>query len=335
MDVRREIWHLYDAEHLSERDIAKKLDVSPSTVHYWIVRQGERATTKRGRPRATTADKDASIVEASRLHPFWSAVDICRHVTPTCSVDTVRHRLKQHGMQCHTPARKPFLTPYHRQMRFAYAETYLAWPAETWHRVVFSDEKIFRSSSRGALRVYRPKGSDRFDEAYLVNASNPSGPNPRFTICVWMAFGGRGRVRQLHRIEQRTLNSEYYTTHVLPSIETHLADGVQRLVFQQDLSSIHTSRHTTRWLQEHNIRVMGDWPPKGPDMNPVENVWAELVRRVEIKQRDTGVRNPAQLWEDVLHVFHALPDAYFDALIESMVRRVRTVHARRGGWTKY
>ncbi|GFR27187.1 hypothetical protein TNCT_415821 [Trichonephila clavata] len=41
-------------------------------------------------------------------------------------------------------------------MRYVYAHSKLHWSVSEWHRVIFSDEKIFRSSSRGALRVYRP-----------------------------------------------------------------------------------------------------------------------------------------------------------------------------------
>ncbi|KAG8175207.1 hypothetical protein JTE90_022630 [Oedothorax gibbosus] len=334
MDLCQEILRLYEEKHLSERAIAKELDTSPSTVHYWIVRGGKRAKTKSGRPRKATDDK--TLYEASCRNPFLTAVDLCRDFAPTCSVDTVRNRLKQQGLKCYTPARKPFITEFHRQKRFAYALNYLHWSCEEWKRVVFSDEKVFRSSSRGALRVYRPKDSNRYDDAYVVNPN--TGTSARFTICVWMAFGGDGRIKQLHRIEQKTLNSDYYTTRVLPSIETLLAEDdspPKRLLFQQDLSSIHTSHKTTHWLQEHNIRVMQDWPPKGPDMNPVENVWAELVRRIELKRRETGVRNKDQLWEDVLQVFNNLPDSYFATLIQSMVRRVGTVYRKRGGWTKY
>ncbi|GFR25713.1 transposable element Tc1 transposase [Trichonephila clavata] len=280
MEFRHAIYRLYDEEHVSERKIAQMLGLSPSTVHYWITRRGESATTKSGRPRVTDAHTDQNLYEASRKDPFLSAVDLQKEWTPACSVDTVRNRLKQKGLKCRTPARKPFLTQFHRQMRYVYAHSKLHWSVSEWHRVVFSDEKIFRSSSRGALRVYRPvQGSDRFKEQYLVHSSNPIYGRPRFTLCVWRAFGGKGKIR-------------------------------------------------TPYIGLND-------PPKGPDMNPVENVWAELVRRLEIHWRQTGVRNRDQLWEDVLQVFHELPEEYFENLIRSMPRRVRTVSSKHGGWAKY
>ncbi|GFS53126.1 transposable element Tc1 transposase [Trichonephila clavipes] len=239
-----------------------------------------------------------------------------------------------------TRPRKPFLTQFHRQSRFVYAHSKLHWSVTEWHRVVFSDEKIFRSSSRGALRVYRPvHGSDRFEEQYLVHSSNPVEGHPRFTLFVWMGFGGNGKIRIIHRVEQNTMNSDYYIKHILSFIEAQLCEDNEEnpneLIFMQDLSSIHTSKQTRKWLQERNFNVMHDWPPKGPDMNPVENVWAEMVRRLEIYRRHTGVRNRDQLWEDILHVFHEIPDEYFENLVCSMPRRVRTVASKHGGWTKY
>ncbi|GBN13143.1 Transposable element Tc1 transposase [Araneus ventricosus] len=341
MDLRHVICYLYEEEHLSERAIARQLGLSPSTIHYWIIRQGEKATTKSGRPRATDASTDQALYEASVKDPFLTAMDMLRNMNPSCSVHTIRNRLKEKGLKCRTPARKPFLTQYHRQGRYTFAQSHLYWSVEKWHRVIFSDEKIFRSSSRGALRVYRPvQGNNRYDDRYLVHSSNPCDTSvSRFTICVWLAFGNEGKIRDLHRIEQRTLNSQYYTTRILSSIETRVCedeeDEVQNLVFMQDLSSIHTSHLSKRWLHEHNVPVMEDWPPKGPDMNPVENVWAELVRRIEIQRRHTGIENENQLWEDILQAFNELPNDYFENLINSMPNRVQTVAKKHGGWTKY
>lgn len=336
MEYRHEILRLSEEENLTERQIALRLHLSRSTVHYWLERRGHKSTTKSGRPRVTNTALDNSLYEASVENPFLSAVDLQRSLASHCSVDTVRNRLKEKGLKCRIPARKPFLSPLHRQLRHAFAVNRIEWQKQEWDRIVFSDEKIFRASSRGALRVYRPKrGSDRYDDQYLVPSTNPAGTG-RFTICVWLAFGGPdATIRTIHRIEQATLNADYYTTRILPSIEDVIHE--QGLVFMQDLSSIHTSRLATQWLQEHNWRVMVDWPPKGPDMNPVENIWAELVRRIEERRRENGVacRNRDQLWEDVRVAFEELEDGYFENLIASMPKRVATVSRKHGGWTKY
>ncbi|GBN16692.1 Transposable element Tc1 transposase [Araneus ventricosus] len=332
MEYRHEIFQLADQDHLTEREIAHRLDLSVSTVHYWVSRRGKRATTKSGRPRKTRPETDQVIYQASLQNPFLTAVDLRHEHAPECCIQTVRNRLQGKGLKCRVPARKPFLQPFHRQMRQSFALNHLHWSVDAWHRVVFSDEKIFRASSRGALRVYRPKrGSDRYDDQYIVPSSNIAGQ--RLTLCVWMAFGGQGALREIHRIEQRTLNAQYYTSRILPTIEHTLSE--EDLIFMQDLSSIHTSRLTDTWLNEHNINVMRDWPVKGPDMNPVENIWAELVRRIELRTRESGISNRNQLWENIQFAFDSLPQDYFNNLINSMPRRVGTVNRKHGGWTKY
>ncbi|GFV31329.1 transposable element Tcb2 transposase [Trichonephila clavipes] len=141
------------------------LDLSPSTVHYWITRRGESAMTKSGRPRVPDVNVDQNLYEDSRKDPFLSAVDLQKELTPS--------------------SRKPFLTQFHR--RFAYSHSELHWSVTEWHRVVFSDEKMIRSSSRGAMRVYSPvHGRDRFEEQYLVHSSNPVEGHPRFAHSVCM-----------------------------------------------------------------------------------------------------------------------------------------------------
>ena len=100
----------------------------------------------------------------------------------------------------------------------------------------------------------------------------------------------------------------------------------------QDLSPIHTSRAVTEWLQRNNVLTMDDWPPKGPDMNPVENIWAELVR---LSDQQPPPSNRSELWDNVQAAFNLLEDDYFQALLDSMPRRMETVVVKQGGWTKY
>ncbi|GFY55244.1 transposable element Tc1 transposase [Trichonephila inaurata madagascariensis] len=256
------------------------LGLSPSTVHYWITRRGESAMTKSGGPRVTDDNMDQNLYEASQKDPFLSAVDLQKELIPS--------------------SRKRFLTQFYHQLRFVYAHSKLHWSVPEWHRVVFSDEKIFRSSSRGALRVYRPvQGSDPFEEQYLVHSSNLVKGHSRFTLCVWMGLGGNSKIRIMHRMKQNTMHSGYYIEYILSFIGAQLSEDNEEnpneLIFMQDLSSFHTSRQTRKLLQGRNVNVMHDWPPKGPDMNPAENVWAQMVRRLEILRRHTGVWNRHQL----------------------------------------
>lgn len=321
MNARDQILRMYQEEGLSERKIARCLRLPPSSVHYWVQKEGQRS--KRGRPRITNEETDTSLYEQSVENPFKPAVDLRGDLA--CSVSTVRRRLKEKGLRCRIPARKPALKPVHTQKRFTFAFDHINWDRDQWHRVVFSDEKIFRAACRGPMRVYRPtRGSDRYDARYLVDSTNVHHTQ---TLQVWVAFSGNGAIRTIQRVVGN-MTAQHYTQNILPVIENDLAQ--QSLVFMQDLSPVHTSHLTRAWLQHRNLPWIEDWPPKGADLNPVENVWAEIVRRI------TRVSsNREELWEMVQSTFLQLEDDYFRKLVDSMPRRMEEVRDRNGGWTHY
>jgi len=65
--------------------------------------------------------------------------------------------------------------------------------------------------------------------------------------------------------------------------------------FQQDHTSIHDSRVVEEWLSVQADELI-DWPPRAPDMNPIENMWSEVKRTLQETWPGLPPRNSDELW---------------------------------------
>ncbi len=100
--------------------------------------------------------------------------------------------------------------------------------------------------------------------------------------------------------------------------------GNADFIFQQDLAPAHTAKGTKSWFNDHGVTVL-DWPANSPDLNPVENLWG-IVKR---KMRDTRPNNADDLKATVKATWAC------HRLIASMPRRIDAVIHSKGGPTKY
>ena len=84
------------------------------------------------------------------------------------------------------------------------------------------------------------------------------------------------------------------------------------------------------WFEENEIDVM-TWPAQSPDLNPIENLWDELGRRID----GYTSRNREELWENVKNEWYEITTDVTKKLVESMPRRLQAVIAAKGGHTSY
>ncbi len=106
--------------------------------------------------------------------------------------------------------------------------------------------------------------------------------------------------------------------------------GDADFIFQQDLAPAHTAKGTKSWFNDHGVTVL-DWPANSPDLNPIENLWG-IVKR---KMRDTRPNNADDLKATVKETWASIPPQQCHKLITSMPRRIEAVIKAKWAPTKY
>ncbi len=127
---------------------------------------------------------------------------------------------------------------------------------------------------------------------------------------------------------QRSHLPEILEHFMLPSADKLYGDA--DFIFQQDLAPAHTAKGTKSWFNDHGVTVL-DWPANSPDLNPIENLWG-IVKR---KMRDTRPNNADDLKATVKESWASIPPQQCHKLITSMPCRIEAVIKAKGAPTKY
>lgn len=148
----------------------------------------------------------------------------------------------------------------------------------------------------------------------------------------WMWSGGAG---DLVRIQGSFVKEKYIEIlegHFLPAIRAKIPHGPIRFV--QDRSPIHTAKVVRQWFANHPEITLLPWPPKGADLNPIENVWSDMVKLLN----GHSINTADKLFDEVLAIwehFREVRGDYFRTLVHSLPRRLAAVIQAEGKWTKY
>ena len=315
----------------SARKVAEEYELSYSSAKKLCKRLKEGDSGKRnpgsGRPRKTTVREDRFLIrEAVRVRDpsevCPSAADLSGSLKERTSTEisrrTVQRRLHERNFKKCPKTKKPYVSSVNRRKRVNFAKRYRAWTVDEWKKVVWSDESPFVLRCQNRSYVWcRPteKFSPRSLQGTLKHQKK---------IMVWGCFSWHG-VGAFHQIKGALTKEKYRpisTRQMRPSARRLHGEN---FIFQHDNDPKHTSHVVKNYLRNQSIEVLS-WPPQSPDLNPIENLWGEINRKL----RKRTFQSEEQLFDSLKQEWVNLSNDYLKKLVESMPNRCRKVIKSRG-----
>ena len=230
------------------------------------------------------------------------------------SYEAIRRTAKKIGYSKKTSIRGPAITEANEIKRVAWAHKHMnIW----WHKVIFSDECSIWLNG-GKVKVWT-KG-----ERPVLNI-----PRHRPKLHIWGAISARGAMPL--KVFRHNFNSQHYCNvinEVLIETANVLYPDGWRL--QEDNSSIHKSKVSESYKKSQNIRTI-DWPANSPDLNPIENLWAVLKQRVQVK----APKDIKELENIVKAEWETFDPQFLSKFVHSMKRRCQLVISKDGKKIQY
>ncbi|XP_045769781.1 uncharacterized protein LOC123870498 [Maniola jurtina] len=311
----------------TQRQIAHIIGRSQSVVKNFLKLGIENygKSKRSGRPpKFSSTVKRAILRELSNTGASSSA--LVHRYNLDCDPSLIRKWAKASGyLKYRKYLSKPALKEHHIADRLKFADKYLKKGQDFWQHVIFCDEKKFNFDGPDGFKYYWH--DLRHDTKIMSRRTRGGG-----SVMVWGGITGHLKT-ELAFCNSRMNAAKYQDLlhdYLLPFI-TLTED--ENIIFQQDNAPIHVAKSTKKWLYDFGISTL-QWPACSPDLNPMENVWGILARKVYDREKPP-INDIQQLKQRLQSSWSEVSHTVIKKLIDSVPNRLIDVIKNKGKWTKY
>lgn len=225
------------------------------------------------------------------------------------SPTTMTRDLDALGYVCRKRPRRPPFSPEDKHKRFQFARQHKGMDPK---KLVFVDEKMFDTNDHGELTEWVKRGerpTTRAKSAFPVKVH---------------VFGAIGYDFRMLIFLEGSIDSKAYCEQVLTKLVPEL--NKKKLTLVQDGCRVHTSKETSAFLGQRKASVLTGWPARSPDLNPIEEMWADLSRLVSKE----GPKNKDDLREYVEKMWKDYPIEAINKLVISFTGRLHECEQLKG-----
>jgi transposase len=308
----------------SQREIAKAIGRKSQKIIYTYLHSSDNTTKVQTGRKRKLSEAEERLVIRHASNKRISLNKLAEECDLQVSKQTISRVLERCEYIKYTKMKKK--TPLSRKNvkgRVDFGHDHMTWD-EKWREVIFSDEKRFNLDGPDGFNYY---WHDLRKEEVIYSRRQQGGGG----VMVWAAFGALGKSDII--FYDGTMKSENYQE----MLYNKMLPFARRLwdkdrIFQQDNAPIHVSESTMKWFEENGVTLL-PFPPNSPDLNPMENLWGLLVRRVYAIKRNFN--DKTELKEAIKACWGTISVKELRPLIDSMKERIYQLIKSGGRSTKF
>ena len=97
-----------------------------------------------------------------------------------------------------------------------------------------------------------------------------------------------------------------------------------------DNAPCHRAKIIRDWIDEKQINIL-EWPPNSPDLNPIENLFGLLKKKLNKMK----IKSKEELKEKIQEIWENFDKELCSRLVNSLPRRLELVFKQKGGNIPY